>query len=1236
MPFECPVCQTSNPDSSAACGKCATPNPFVTSAGDSGERTIAAPFEGSNPLTGGLTTPLDSAMGSPGAAAAASRARAASGATLFPGAKLAGRYEILKMLGEGGMGTVYKAKDTELDRLVALKVIRPEYSNHPETIRRFKQELILARQITHRNVIRIFDLGIAENFKFITMDYVEGRDLSKILSERGKFSVNEGCEIVRQICSGLEAAHNEGVVHRDLKPQNVMLDAQGRVFLMDFGLARSMELVGMTRTGALIGTPTYMSPEQARGEKADVRTDIFALGVIFYELLTGKRPYKDEPMMATLIRRTKELATPPCQVDPSVAQAISDIVMKCLQIKTDLRYQYAEEILRDLNLILPSQSSGSQSGSIAGPHAFSSGSFFGPRYRIESLLGEGGMGKVYKAQDGELSRTVALKLVRPELANDPSSMDRLKQEILLASRVSHKNILRIHDLGDVGGLKFISMAYVDGRDLHQIIAAEGKLPIARSVRITRQLCLALEAAHGEGVIHRDLKPQNVLVDQEDQVYVSDFGLAKSLEVHASMMTSTGEVNGTPRYMSPEQVEAGAVDHRSDLYSLGLILYEMVTADLPFESDSVLQAMYQRVTQSPKSPKTLNPDVPDYLVNIIMRCLEKDPAQRYQHARDILVDLERADSAPPGASLPVLPAATAPRWKKPTVVAAAAAVILLAAAISVGVPKFRQSLFGAAASSTSTAGGAKYVAILPFRVNGDDASLQYTADGIVDSLSAKMFQLKDVHLASPAAAARVNAKDPPDKVARALGAKLLVHGSLQGSGDRLAIAVSLDEPSTGRRVWSKDFSGVKQDLLTLQDQIYAGLELALDIKVSGDERVKSVTHSTENISAYELYMKGRSLLGNRQRDEQILKQAFDLFQSATQKDSHFALAYTGMADAGVNLYNLKKDPTWATQALDAANKANVINSNLAEVHFSLGQVYNVTGKSAEAVSELRRALELAPNSDEGYRRLGDVYRKTGQKAEALKALQQAVDANPFYWPNHYSLGTAYYQFGDNDRALKAFKRSTELEPNNATIWTTIGAAQYRLSNWNESIAAFKKALDLKPSALIYTNLGTSYFFLGRYDEARANFEKAVDMKPQDPALVGNLADCYRWLGQQEKANSTYDRAIALAFQTLQTNPRDAVELSNLGLFYAKKHDTARGLDFIRRARELNPNDVDFFYNEAVINTLANRMPEALKSLHEALSRGYSVREAYSDPELKDLRQRPEFPALAKQFQPKSGS
>ncbi len=1238
MSFECPVCQTSNPDSSVACGKCATPNPFLTAGHSDGEKTIAAPFPGSNALSGGLTTPLDSAFGTPNAAVAAARARSLSSASLFPGAILAGRYEIIQMLGEGGMGTVYKAKDKELDRLVALKVIRPEYANHPETIRRFKQELILARQVTHRNVIRIFDLGIADGLKFITMDFVEGRDLSKVLAQRGKFPVQEACDIVRQVCSGLEAAHNEGVVHRDLKPQNIMLDAQGRVYLMDFGLARSMELVGMTRTGALIGTPTYMSPEQARGEKADARTDVFAFGVIFYELLTGTRPYKDEPMMATLIRRTKELATPPNQVDPSIPQSVSDVVMKCLQIQTDLRYQNAEEILRDLNFCAPQQSSGGQSLSASGAPAFVSGSLFGPRYRIESLLGEGGMGKVYKAQDVELRRTVALKLVRSELASDPNSMDRLKQELLLASRVSHKNILRIHDLGDVGGLKFISMAFVDGKDLHQIIAAEGKLPIPRAVAITRQLCLALEAAHTEGVIHRDLKPQNVLIDQSGNVYVSDFGLAKSLEVNTSMLTAAGDVCGTPRYMSPEQVESKPLDHRSDLYALGLILYEMTTADLPFESESVLQAMYQRVTQSPKNPKALNPDLPDYLVHIIMRCLEKDPDQRYQHARDILTDLDRGESTPAVAAATPAPAIAAPKSKNRIVWTIAAAAVV-AVALFLAVPKVRNSLFGSKAASTTatapvTAG--KFVAILPFRVLGDEAALRYTADGFVEALSAKMFQLKDVHLAS--SAQKVNANDPPEQVARSLGAKLLVQGSVQGSGDQIRLIVNLDDVSgsTDRRLWSKEYSGLKQDLLTLQDQVYAGVVTALDLKLSNDERAKTAVHLTENLSAYELYLKGISLLRNGQRDDKTLKEAMDYFNGATEKDRNFTLAYTGMSDAAVYLYNFKKDPAAAAQAMEAANKAKVINNNLPEVHFSLGFVYTATGKNAEAVAELKQALELAPNSDEGYRRLGRVYMNMGQKAEAVKALQQAVDANPFYWYNHNLLGAAFFQFGDNERAMKSFQRVTELAPKNPQGWTNIANVANRLGKLNESIEAYKKALEVKPTAEIYSNLGTSYFFLSDYDQARINFEKAVEMKPQVPELTGNLADCYRWLGQQEKANATYDKAISLALQSLGTNPRDAVALSNLGLFYAKKRDSARGLDFIRRARELNPNDVDLFYKEAVINTLANRLPEALKSLKEALTRGYSVREAFSDPELKVLRERPEFPPMVKEFQPKPGA
>lgn len=266
-------------------------------------------------------------------------------------------------------------------------------------------------------------------------------------------------------------------------------------------------------------------------------------------------------------------------------------------------------------------------------------SAFGPRYQIESLLGQGGMGKVYRALDRELNRTVALKLVRPELASDPQSMARFRQELLLASKVSHRNILRIHDLGDVGGVKFISMALVEGLDLHDLIAKYGPLPYQRALNIALQLCSALDAAHAENVIHRDLKPRNILLDGTDHVYVTDFGLAKSMEMEAAAMTRTGDLIGTPLYMSPEQIEAKDVDQRSDIYSLGLILYEMVKGDLPFAGKSSVQVMHSRMTTAPKDPRALAPDLPNYFGAVIANCLALNQGERYQSAAEIRKDLE---------------------------------------------------------------------------------------------------------------------------------------------------------------------------------------------------------------------------------------------------------------------------------------------------------------------------------------------------------------------------------------------------------------------------------------------------------------------------------------------------------------------------------------------------------------------------------------------------------------------
>jgi eukaryotic-like serine/threonine-protein kinase len=330
--MQCLSCKFDNPANAERCRQCG--------AGLNGDATLTrVPADLAPTMTHGPVA---------GWSAPAGRVERVTG-ILEPGTLFGERYEILQILGVGGMGAVYKARDLELDRLVAIKVIRPDLGSNQDILDRFKRELILARAITHKNVIRIFDLGQADGVKFITMEFVEGRDLHTLIGVQHPFTIQEKVNIIKQVCRALEAAHAEGVVHRDLKPHNIMLENSGRVLVMDFGIARSIEEAGVTMTGALIGTPAYMSPEQAKGEKTDTRSDLFSLGIVFYVLLTGEAPYEADTAMGLLLKRIQERPIPPIDRKAGTPKALSDVVVKMLEVDRDQRYQTAAEIIRDLD-----------------------------------------------------------------------------------------------------------------------------------------------------------------------------------------------------------------------------------------------------------------------------------------------------------------------------------------------------------------------------------------------------------------------------------------------------------------------------------------------------------------------------------------------------------------------------------------------------------------------------------------------------------------------------------------------------------------------------------------------------------------------------------------------------------------------------------------------------------------------------------------------------------------------
>jgi len=830
------------------------------------------------------------------------------------------------------------------------------------------------------------------------------------------------------------------------------------------------------------------------------------------------------------------------------------------------------------------------------------------------------MAIVYLARDRDLDRLVALKFIRPPLISRADAVSRLKEEARAISALNHPHIATIYGIDDTEDQIFLVLEYLSGGTLGEVLAEERTkkrtLSLDRVVQYALQIGEGLAYAHDHRVIHRDVKPSNLMLNETGSVKITDFGLAKLAE--SAQLTHSGNAMGTPAYMSPEQAGGGVVDHRSDIFSFGIVLYELITGRVPFQAAAPPAVLYE-IVHAPLPPMNqFRAGVPPGLEAVVRRALAKDPRDRYPSVSALLAELRRMERRASSDTIPVDTVARRPsrRW---LTVAALSATLMAGTILWTRSPIARTRL-----------PNEKFLAILPFTCTPESAANRAFCEGLVDNLTQQIGRLQQLHNSLsvvPSSDLRRGAVTSPAQAGRQFGATLALSGSIDRAPDVVWVSATLADTSNQRplQTFRKQFQAAGAAFL--QKDIASEVASMLQVELTPQSRQALEAGATPNAGAYELYLQGRGHLQGTESNSDI-DSAIELFQQARERDPTYALAYAGVAEAFIKKYAYTQDSQFLDLADSNARRSAELNAGLAEVHLTVGAVALAKGSYAAAIREFNRALQLDPMSPDATRRLATAYQREGNLSEAEAAYERAIKLRPRYYAVYDNFGFFLMQTGQYGRAEPYLRQGVELNPLYAHGWNNLGVVYQSLGRPQEAEDALRRSLDAGPTPEAYSNLGGLYEDRNRYQEAIPYLEKAVSLAPDNYVAWGNLADGYRWTpGLSSKAPAAYQKAVELGESRLRINPKDATLRSRLAVYEALAQRSDRALVEIVQALNLAPGNMKVLYDSALVYELTGRREQAIRALAAAIKAGYPLEVIRKEPELARLQADSRFTSLA---------